>query len=232
MRKAIFNILYSETSNTKSAVYSRVMTALIIASLLPLAFHEGYAVIDVIDGCCVSVFLVDYICRWITADMKLEKGAASFFLYPFTPMAIIDIVSIIPSFAAINPAWKALRALRLLRLIRAFKLIRYSRSVQAIINTVSKQSRLLLVVLAFSFAYTLICALVIFNVEPETFPNFFDAVYWSVVSLTTVGYGDLYPISEIGRLIAMVSSLMGIAIVALPAGIISAGFLDELRKKD
>ena len=87
----------------------------------------------------------------------------------------------------------------------------------------------LLAVLCLAIGYILVSALVIFNVEPDTFNTFFDAVYWAVVSLTTVGYGDLYPSSDVGRTIAMISSLMGVAVVALPSGIITAGLLDELR---
>ena len=76
--------------------------------------------------------------------------------------------------------------------------------------------------------YILISALVIFNAEPETFGSFFDAVYWATISLTTVGYGDIYATSTIGKVVTMLSSLFGIAIVALPAGIITAGYMDEL----
>ena len=73
-------------------------------------------------------------------------------------------------------------------------------------------------------------ALVIFNAEPDSFDDFFESVYWATVLLTTVGYGDIYPVTDIGRLIAMISSLFGIAIVALPAGIITAGYMKELEK--
>ena len=71
-------------------------------------------------------------------------------------------------------------------------------------------------------------SLVIFNVEPDSFHTFFDAIYWATISLTTVGYGDIYPITTLGRMITMVSSFMGIAIVALPAGIITAGYMKEI----
>ena len=81
-------------------------------------------------------------------------------------------------------------------------------------------------------AYVLISALVIYNVEPETFNTFFDAVYWATISLTTVGYGDLYPITTIGRIITMVSSVFGIAIIALPSGVITAGYLAEINKDE
>ena len=72
--------------------------------------------------------------------------------------------------------------------------------------------------------------MIMFQVEPESFKTFFDAIYWAVVTLTTVGYGDLYPVSDIGRVVSMISSVMGIAIVALPTGIITAGYMSELNK--
>jgi voltage-gated potassium channel len=92
-------------------------------------------------------------------------------------------------------------------------------------------------VLLFAAAYIFVTALVMFNFEPrinpntgqETFSTFFDAIYWSTVTLTTVGYGDLCPATDLGRLISMFSSLFGVAVIALPSGIITASYLDELR---
>ena len=81
-----------------------------------------------------------------------------------------------------------------------------------------------------AIAYILVSALVIYNVEPESFNTFFDAVYWATISLTTVGYGDIYPVSTIGRVVTMISSAFGIAIIALPSGVITAGYLDEIGK--
>ena len=80
--------------------------------------------------------------------------------------------------------------------------------------------------------YMLISALVIFNVEPDTFNTFYDAVYWSAVSLTTIGYGDICPTTEIGKVITMISSFLGIAVIALPSGIITASLLDVVKSKD
>ena len=86
----------------------------------------------------------------------------------------------------------------------------------------------LLAVCALAIGYIMISALIIFNVEGDTFNTFFDAIYWATVSLTTVGYGDIYPVSTAGRVITMISSMFGIAIVALPAGIIAAGYMEAL----
>lgn len=78
----------------------------------------------------------------------------------------------------------------------------------------------------------MISALIVFNVEPDSFNTFFDAIYWATVSLTTVGYGDIYPVSVAGRVVTMISSVFGIAIIALPSGIITAGYMDEIRKDE
>ena len=80
-------------------------------------------------------------------------------------------------------------------------------------------------------AYILISALVIYNVEPQSFNTFFDAVYWATISLTTVGYGDIYPVTTIGRIVTMFSSVFGIAIIALPSGVITAGYLAEINNE-
>ncbi len=90
----------------------------------------------------------------------------------------------------------------------------------------------LLAVCALAIGYVLISALVIFNVEPASFNTFFDAVYWATVSLATIGYGDIYPVTTAGRVITMISSFFGIAIVALPAGIITAGYVDALHSEN
>ena len=148
-------------------------------------------------------------------------------------MAIVDLVSILPSLTVINRGFKILRILRMfraLRVFRSFKLLRYSKNAQIIDNIFKKQREPLGYVLFLAIAYIIISALIVFNVEPDSFNSFFDAVYWATVSLTTMGYGDIYPVTEIGRVVTMISSIFGIAIVALPAGIITAGYMDEIKK--
>ena len=120
---------------------------------------------------------------------------------------------------------------RAFRVFRAFKMFRYSRSVRIIVSVFKKSMESLIAVGTFAIAYIIISALIVFNVEPETFNSFFDAIYWATVSLTTVGYGDIYPVTTIGRIVTMVSSIFGISIVALPAGISTAGYMSEMDKE-
>ena len=98
-----------------------------------------------------------------------------------------------------------------------------------IVKVIRNTKDVLLAVCTLAIGYVLISALIIFNVEGESFKTFFDAIYWATVSLTTVGYGDIYPVSTAGRVITMISSVFGIAIVALPAGVITAGYMDVIN---
>ena len=235
MRRRMFEVIEISSGNDlASSVYDYFMIVVIAASLVPLAFKQNNTVFVVIEKVTVSVFIIDYVLRLITADLKLEKGWASFFIYPFTLMALIDLLCILPSFTALSSGFKLLKVLRLLRAFRVFraaKMLRYSKSLLMIADVIKEQKSPLIAVCVFALSYILISALVIFNVEPDTFRNFFDAIYWATVSLTTVGYGDIYPVSTAGRVITIISSLFGIAVIALPAGIITAGYLDKLHEK-
>lgn len=150
--------------------------------------------------------------------------------YPFTGFAIIDLLSIIPSFNIGSKALKVFRVARLLKILRVFKFVRYSKNVQLLLKVLRKEKSILLTVMLIAVAYIFTTALVMFNVEDsEMFADFFDALYWATTTLTTVGYGDICPLTDLGRVISMISALMGVAIIALPSGVITASYLDELR---
>ena len=234
-RKRIFEIIEkAEGRDVPSAIYDYTMIVAIIATLVPLAFKSDNQIFVIIDKITVVLFIIDYILRWMTADYKFgKKGAKSFVRYPLSGMAIIDLVSILPSLTVISGGFKLLRVLRMIRamrVFRAFKAMRYSKNFEIIGNVLRSSKNSLVAVVALAAGYILVSALAIFNVEPDSFKTFFDAVYWATVSLTTVGYGDIYPVSTFGRIITMISSIFGIAVVALPAGIITAGYMNELER--
>ena len=233
MRKRIFEIIeIADDGDKLSRAYDWFMIAVIIISIIPLTMKTPGDAWQFIDKVCVAIFIIDYALRLITADYKFDSSSAvSFIRYPFSPMAIIDLVSILPSFILINKGFRLLRLLRMaraLRVFRVFRALRYSKSFEIIISVIKRSRDSLIAVCILAIAYILISALVVFNVEPESFNNFFEAIYWATVSLTTVGYGDIYPVTSVGRVITMVSSIFGIAVVALPAGIITAGYMKEL----
>ena len=234
MRKRILEIVEIGSDNdTPSKIYDAGMMVIILASIFPLAFKSHAAWMDVVDGISVTVFIIDYLLRWSTADLKYHSRFG-FFKYPLGPMAIIDLFAILPSLSLLNNSFKLLKLFRLfrsIRVLRVFKIFRYSKSVNIIINVFKAQKETLATIAGIAVAYVLISALVVLNVEPETFDNYFEAVYWATISLTTVGYGDIYPVTMLGKVITMISSVLGIAIVALPAGVITAGLMEEINKK-
>ena len=232
-RERIHEILTSANEDDRvAAVYNFVMAVLIVLWMVPLWFKEENPAFVVLDRALTAIFIVDYLLRWMTADFKLKRGKASFALYPFTPMAILDLVSFIPSFAPANASLKAIRILRIIGALRAFKLVRHSKSIHMLLDAARSQRMPLLVTFVLATIYVIVCATVMFNIEPFTYGTFLDALYWSVISLTTIGYGDITPVTGIGRCVAAVSALAGVAIIAFPSGIIAAGVVNELGKKD
>ena len=239
MRKRLFEIIEADDPadgyDTASTIYDIVMIVLIVLSLLPLTVKEEPPIFKTFEHVAVAVFSLDYLLRWATADYKFrQSGLTPFLRYPFSFMAIVDLLSILPSLMMISPAFRLLRVMRLLRalrVLRVIKVVRYSSTIR-ILSAVLRESRQpLFAVLSLAAGYILLSALVMFTVETESFDNFFEAVYWATMSLTTVGYGDIYPLTYIGRTITMISSLMGIAIIALPSSIITAGYIKELNRR-
>jgi len=240
-RKQLFDLIEKSDSSSSriSRCYDFLMMGLILLSVVPMMFTTQHPFFRIIELVTVSIFIVDYIFRWITADYKLGKGPVSFLLYPFTFMAIIDLLSIIPVFTVMSNSFKLLRLTRLFRILRLLKFIRYTDKLDILINVVRRERRVLVAVLVISAFYVFITALIMFNVEPQlnpatgqpTFRSFFDALYWATVTLTTVGYGDVCPVTSIGRFVSMLSSLFGVAIIALPSGVITASYLEELRSQ-
>ena len=238
MRKRIFQIIEQDRKGDfVSIAYDVMMLIVIAASIIPLMFVEEHPIFHQIERVTVSIFIVDYLLRWLTSDFRLGKKGWSFVVYPFSGWAIIDLLSILPGLSILGQSFKIFRVTRLLRILRLFKFVRYSEKIQVLGRVIRKERAVLLSVLGIAVFYVFLTALIMFNTEPHidpstgaaTFGSFFDALYWATVTLTTVGYGDLTPVTDLGRCISMLSSLFGVAIIALPSGVITASYLDELR---
>lgn len=240
-RFRIYEIIEKDNGhNILSKIYDIYILILVFLSAVPLVFKIWTVFIYRLDRVVTSLFIIDYILRWMTADFqpKLKKYPRwkAFLLYPSTPMAIIDLLGIFPAVMSLpffpdlklNAFIKVLRMMRVFRCMRFFKTMRYSDSFIHIYHAVRSQKRLLLTVLWISILYIFVSAAVIFSAEPDTFHNFFEALYWSTVTLTTVGYGDIHPVTNFGRAVSMVSTVFGTAVVAMPAGIIISGFMEEI----
>ena len=234
MRERIYEMVEKPAEeDSLSRFYDIFMLIVIVISIIPLCFKFNNQLFNLIDYTTCAIFIVDYIFRISTADYKLHEGKMSFILYPFTPFAIIDLISILPTISIISHSFKLFRLFRVFKTFRLFKSLRYSRNFEFISTVIKNEKEPLISILVFAVVYTFISALIMFNVEPGNFDNFFDAFYWATTALTTVGYGDIYPVTEVGKIVSILSSCLGIAIIALPSGILTAGFMSEIeRRKD
>lgn len=241
-RKRIFAIIEKGSTHTLiSRIYEDFMLLMIIISLLPLVFVQQRPIFIWFDRISVSAFILDYILRWMTADLKNpeKKPLNAFLTYPFSFMAITDLLSIMPSIGIFNRAFKVFRLFRLLKLLRVVRILRYAPRIEMLLFVFKKEKVVLLSVLAIAVFYIFVTALLMFNVEMScytpgskvVFDSFFDALYWATTTLTTVGYGDICPVSSFGRLVSMVSSIFGVAIIALPSGVITASYMEEMKKE-
>lgn len=234
-RERLYHIIEYAHLSTASRIYNGFMSLVVFASLLPLCFKENPPAVTVLEWVIFEwvifgIFVIDYILRWMTADMRDRHydGVKAILRYPITFWAILDLISIV---SFVIPADQALR---LIRLIRVFEPLRYTRSFCILIDALYRERFSLAAVGFLVMLYIVAIAIVMFNCEPDLFDTMLDALYWSATSLATIGYGDFAPESELGRAINIVSAFVGIAVVAIPTGIITSAYvatLNEVREK-
>ncbi len=232
-KRRIYEVIeVSSLGDVSSRAYDKLMTVGIIVGLVPLTFKSNNIYSIIIDFIVSILFVIDYIARIYTADYKMGyKHYRAYIAYIFTPLAIFDFLSILPIFYIFFPTWTIISLFRLFRIFRVLKLVRYSKTMIIIANVVRKVKSQLLAVLLLIIVYIFVSAMLIFQLEPNLFDTFFDALYWATISITTIGYGDISPITPVGRLITMISALVGMAVIALPTGIITAAYMAEITKK-
>lgn len=234
LKRRIFEIIeVSREDDIVSKAYDTMMLVAVVVGLVPLVFKgenqfTGY--IDTLTGC---LFLFDYMIRLYTSDYKMGvKSYKAYIAYVFTPMAMIDLLSTIPVLILLFPTQVVgIGMFRVFRILRVLKLIRYSRTMTVVANVLHRVRKELYAVLVLTLTYITASAMLIFQLEPDLFQSFFDALYWATISITTIGYGDISPVTSAGRMITMASALVGVAVIALPSGIITAAYMDEIKKK-
>ncbi len=233
IKKRTYEVIeVSNIGDASSRAYDVLLTTAVIVGMVPLTLKSDNIYTMIIEIVTSIIFLIDYCARVYTADYKMGyKSVKAYIAYIFTPLAIFDLLSILPVLYLFLPISSAIGLLRLFRIFRVLKLVRYSKTMVVISNVLRKAKKHLMAVLILIIIYIFVSAMLIFQLEPNLFENFFDALYWATISITTIGYGDIYPTTSVGRLITMVSALVGVAVIALPSGMITAAYINEINKK-
>lgn len=248
VRKRIFEIIEKGDKDDQISRYFDVfIMSLIIMSVMSIIIESfDKAVLNFgsqlngFEVFSISIFTIEYGLRLLTSDFAFPSKSKlkSLIRYIISPMAIIDLLAILPMYLPMIIAidLRFLRILRLTRLLRVFKLNRYTKSL-SLLNRVLKREKEQLIVTIFITTLLLLMASSIMyylehDAQPESFPNIISSLWWAIATLTTVGYGDIYPVTTLGRLLSGFIAVLGIGLVAMPTGIISAGFLAELDKNE
>ncbi len=187
----------------------------------------------------VAVFTAEYLLRmWsVTAEPRYAHPISGRLRFAFKPLPLIDLLAILPYYLMlVGIDLRVIRALRIMRLLRIAKLGRYYAALRVIHRVINRQKEELILTMSVLMILLVISSALMFHAEntaqPENFPDIPTTMWWSIVTLTTVGYGDVYPITAIGRLLAAIIAVFGIGMVALPAGIIGSGFVEEIQRKE
>tara|TARA_B110000902_G_C14028588_1_gene483145 strand:- start:8 stop:709 length:702 start_codon:yes stop_codon:yes gene_type:complete len=175
---------------------------------------------------CVTIFSIEYILRVVFSKR---------FSYLFTFFGIIDIVAILPFYLSTGIDLRSVRIFRLLRIFRAFKLLKYSKAVDRMANAFNLiKTELFIFTIATSFVLYLAAVGIYYfenPAQPEQFKSIFHSLWWAVTTLTTVGYGDMYPITTGGKVFATFIVFIGLGLVAIPSGLLATAFTNSFKNK-
>lgn len=172
------------------------------------------------------IFTIEYLIRWFYAKNKLR--------YPFSFMSIIDLMAVLPFYIGFFVDVGALRVIRALRILRIFKLYRHNEALQNCVMGFRRARKELSILGSMAVVFILLSSVAMFECEhdaqPDKFTSIGDAVWWSIITLSTIGYGDLYPITAEGRIIAVITAFFGLGIFGTFVSMVGSSFAIGLQK--
>lgn len=234
MKVTIKNIIHG-TDTWAGRVFNILIQILILISVVTFSMEtvpdlepQTRTMLRYVEIFCVLVFTLEYFLRIYVADRKLK------FIFSF--FGIIDFLAILPFYLAVGVDLRSLRALRFLRLFRILKLVRYNKAMNQFSRAIksAKEQIFLFIFITLILIYFAAVGIYYFehNAQPEHFSSIFDSLWWAIITLTTVGYGDVYPITVGGKVFTFIILMIGLGIVAIPTGIISSALTNSVDKSE
>lgn len=223
MRKKINSFL--ESNKGMGLYFNFFIQFLIVLSIinfsiltLPNLSIKSLEIINGLEVFCVAVFTIEYLLRLYASEFRVK------FFFSF--FGLIDLIAILPFYLTLGMDLKSLRAIRLFRILRLFKFLRYGNTMDKIKKSFNSIKRELFLFSLATLMLLYFSSIGIYYFEneaqPEIFASIFDAMWWSVATLTTVGYGDVYPITSGGKVFASIIVFIGLGLVAIPTGLIAS----------
>ena len=246
VKKKIANILDGTSAeNLPSRIFHVFIITLIFLNVIAIVLEtvenlssQHRVFFRTVEAFSVSIFTIEYILRlWTcTTDNRFNSAIKGRIRFAVTPLALIDLMAFLPFYLPmILPLdLRFIRVLRLFRLFRLFKLGRYSRSLKTLGNVLKEKKEELVVTLFVVLILLVIASSLMYFVEnraqPQAFSSIPAAMWWGVSTLTTVGYGDVYPVTPVGRFLGAVTAILGIGMFAIPAGILASAYAEEIQR--
>ncbi len=247
LKARVYEIVEAQAEGDRvGAAFKVLIMGLILASVVSVVLETVPALAErhgrffhAFEVATVAIFTVEYAARlWsCTADPRYAHPLWGRLRMALTPMALVDLAAILPFYLPLvaRVDLRFIRALRLLRLLRIFKMGRYSDSLGVLGAVLRRKKEELSITLFVALLLLVIVSSLMYYVENSAQPDKFDsipaAMWWGVATLTTVGYGDIYPVTLPGKILGAMSALIGIGMFALPAGILGSAFVEELQKR-
>ena len=242
MLKKIHNQLNFGQTKKKFSIVQKILVLLIVSSSIIVVietekdiFNQYNVFFEYSKYFFGIIFTIEYILRVVTAGyLKKYKGFSGRILYIFSFWTLIDLIAILPFFiSGVNETF-LLRLFRLIRLFSVIRIGRYSSALKNVLDAISDRKHELLFAVAISSTVLVISSTFMYLLEaelqPEAFGSIIRSVWWAAAALTTVGYGDVYPITALGKVFAVVSAFSSIGIVSLPAGILAGSFTEKFKR--
>ncbi len=245
LRLRIYEQVINKTPGGQTSLFNKICGVTIFISIFFAVIVTENSIdyqfgdqIDLLDWIIGASFCVEYLCRlWVAPlDKKFGKGLMGFVRYIFSPMAIIDVIAIIPSFIGVRAELKILRVIRLLRILKIGRSEKFKTSIFHFNYALRLKSQelqistfytVLLLLISSTFMYLAESA-----IQPELLGSIPRCLWWSITTVSAVGYGDSIPVTAVGKLIASITSLIGIAAIAIPTGILASGFSESIGVKN
>ena len=236
-KKKVYAVLELEFNNPINIFLAILIIANVICVILATvnSFYIRFSTfLDDFEMFSVIVFTIEYIFRlWSSTSNKRYKHPIKGRLrYASQPLLIVDLLAFLPFYLPLIAVdLRFLRILRIFRVLRVLKLERYFSALKIVARVIKNKSAELISTFIVIFILLIIVASMMYYIEPQTFSSIPQAMWWGIVTLTTVGYGDIYPTTVIGKLVGAVLALLGIGLFGLPAGILAAGFIEEIQAR-
>ena len=242
LREKLFRALYAEDDKRRASLTVKVIGLLIAFSIVlaivatePVVRSSQGGLLVKLDIVVAVIFLIEYLARMWVAPLKkgARRGIRGAFDFAKTPLAILDLIAIAPTILGfITPELYLLRIVRLVRIGRVGRSKRFRQSIKYFNQAITAKKEALLISAVYSGVVITISSILMFlaegSIQNEQFGSIPRCLWWSVITVTTVGYGDTYPVTALGKIIASLTAICGIAVIAIPIGIISAGFTESL----